>query len=684
MKTGEPAVRIETGPARAEVTALSWDTEGTGREKINLLRPGAMVELHIRIADRWRNGIDLPTRVETDARGERTYWVEVAPGTEINWRILAAGGRLSMQFGGVGVGLRHITGLELIFPFNARVTATTILPTVWQADGKVCSPLLINAPDFGQLLVSSQPEKTLTARLEGDYPRRAVDLILELPQPRDGQDLRLDFTPAYLPKPADVSDDAMWRLARRGWFGALAPLSDNLNEEWTIQGKQLKVRDLHAPGMLGNEVISGNATCSTWMYADHVFWIPELSAGISAADLLRRTLDQTLKVRLGADGSLVSYWMPNAVGAYSDFLDSQPSIIIAAWDYVETTDDRKWLAQVITQLETIADFLIRRDVDGDGLIEAVQSGNRGTLSDPRRGCSWWDALNSGHKDGYCNALIYRAWLCLADLEIKVGRAEAAGRYREAAERLNVAFTRSLWSEANGWFGWWRSADGQLHDPASPLINAMAIEYGMVTPEKGREILGRLQKKMKKVGFTRFDLGVPAALVPIIKQDYLQGIPAGSCGVPGREDGSDTFGQYMNGGIHAGHTLHFLAAHYVAGEPEFADQILRAMLERQQLGLFQNGVWGESPRGTEWTTWDGNPSGADGYLADNFRFLAAILLREPELRKRFYRPLNPAAALTQAACLPAEPSHSVVRVETGPARVPGASQAIEQHVGDNNV
>ena len=41
----------------------------------------------------------------------------------------------------------------------------------------------------------------------------------------------------------------------------------------------------------------------------------------------------------------------------------------------------------------------------------------------------------------------------------------------------------------------------------------------------------------------------------------------------------------------------------------------------------------------WTTWDGKPSGADGYLAANFRFLQAIFLREPTLRTRYYRPLD---------------------------------------------
>ena len=46
---GEPAMRAETGAARAEITALSWDTEGTGREKTSLLRPKTAAGLLIRL-----------------------------------------------------------------------------------------------------------------------------------------------------------------------------------------------------------------------------------------------------------------------------------------------------------------------------------------------------------------------------------------------------------------------------------------------------------------------------------------------------------------------------------------------------------------------------------------------------------------------------------------------------------
>ena len=148
------------------------------------------------------------------------------------------------------------------------------------------------------------------------------------------------------------------------------------------------------------------------------------------------------------------------------------------------------------------------------------------------------------------------------------------------------------------------------------------------PAQGREILARLWAKIDQVGFNRFDLGIPPMLVPVRRSDYL--LPDG-LGIPQREDGTDTFGQYQNGGITAGQVLHFLAAHYVVGQPEKADKVLRAMLQRQAEGKFQNGVRDAGAQGIDWTDWNGNPTGYEGYLADSYRFLQAVLLREPSFR-----------------------------------------------------
>ena len=43
------------------------------------------------------------------------------------------------------------------------------------------------------------------------------------------------------------------------------------------------------------------------------------------------------------------------------------------------------------------------------------------------------------------------------------------------------------------------------------------------------------------------------------------------------------------------------------------------------------------QGIDWTTWDGKPSGYEGYLADSFRFLQAVLLREESFRAKLYSP-----------------------------------------------
>jgi len=64
-----------------------------------------------------------------------------------------------------------------------------------------------------------------------------------------------------------------------------------------------------------------------------------------------------------------------------------------------------------------------------------------------------------------------------------------------------------------------------------------------------------------------------------------------------------------------------------------------MLGRQAQGGFQNGAVNGYPKGIDWTTWDGKPAGYEGYLADSFRFLQAVLLREQKFRARLYRPLT---------------------------------------------
>jgi len=471
------------------------------------------------------------------------------------------------------------------------------------------------------MLLEDQSHHGLKARLEGSREERTVDLIVELPGIGTGEAYTLTLTPVHLSPPQGLTDKTLWQRVRRGWFNTWQPSS-----RWGDQNRPFSAPE----GILSNNVISDPVSFALPFYADQALWTPEIAPGISIMDQVRRSIDWWLDHRTDSRGEVIGYW------DYRHFLDANPGILISAWDYVEATGDRVWLKARIDQLERLSTFLEQRDVDHDGMVEATQSGDHGTLIEPARSCCWWDALNCGHKDGYSNAFIYRAWRCLAELEGQLGRTQQQTHYTQLAERLKAVYFKTLYNPATGWLAWWKSADGQLHDYATPIVNGLAIDYGLVEPDEGRKILARLRKKMQEANFTRFDLGLPCTLMPVRREDYLQ--PDGD-GVPSREDGTDTFQNYMNGGISAGHTLHFIMAHHVVGEPGKGDKILQAMLDRQATVGFQNGVRNRGDEGIDWTTWNGAPKGYEGYLADVFMFMQASVLREPSLRARFYRPFT---------------------------------------------
>lgn len=89
---------------------------------------------------------------------------------------------------------------------------------------------------------------------------------------------------------------------------------------------------------------------------------------------------------------------------------------------------------------------------------------------------------------YTNALTYRAWRCLAELEKRLARPEKQARYNQLADGIRESYNDVLMNPETGWLGWWRSQDGELHDYATPVINGLAIEYGLIEPAQAKQIL----------------------------------------------------------------------------------------------------------------------------------------------------------------------------------------------------
>jgi hypothetical protein len=143
-----------------------------------------------------------------------------------------------------------------------------------------------------------------------------------------------------------------------------------------------------------------------------------------------------------------------------------------------------------------------------------------------------------------------------------------------------------------------------------------VAYGLVTPEQASAIMDRMQAKMREVGYKNFRIGLPGNLIPIRREDYSPN----TLGSPRKNDGSDTFQIFENGGATACFAHFYIQALYTLGRKAEADVIFDAMLEGYRDGVFQNGCGG----GGEWRRWDGAPSGYEGFLADSYYTLTVLI------------------------------------------------------------
>ena len=616
---GNPVLRATADLKSATLPFLSWDSEGGDRARLNLLRSGVLLQ--------GRAGEKTVPFTGTGVKsGEDAVVFELkAQDAQITWTVRVKDGGMTMDFRGAGAGLAKLDGLELIFPFDASTTATCPFPSEWSKDGKLIFPALLHAPDLGIVRVSCPQKPDLLARWQGRREFLSTTLTLELPVPT-GAGLTLNYEPWNLPQPREVSDAEPWKAARRGWLNAIQA---NTHRPAGDFAHGINYPE-NPPGVWANNVISDPVSSTVFWLADHVLLLPEPAPGISVAPLLRRTVELWMYDAISPEGQVCYVYKGGTP------MDGNPSVLIGAWAYVEASGDTDWLKANIDRLEFLSAFMEGRDVDGDGLIESPQSGNRNSHS---HGETAWDCISSGHKNAYVNALAYRAWRGLAALQKKLGRDEKAAKYTALAERLKQAFIPAFLNPETGWLGWWRSADGELHDVWSDMPTSLAINNGLVPPEQGRVMLDKYWAELQKTGFDNFELGLPLNIRPIPPSLMLTGF-GGKL-----EDGSDNYGKWLNGGLCLSNTSFWLAANYAVGRPERADMVLNAMLARQNRGVFpnggafQNGVVDSPPNGGENFDWKGNPAGYEGHLVYSWLWMQSMMLKDPATRERVYGRLH---------------------------------------------
>ena len=354
---------------------------------------------------------------------------------------------------------------------------------------------------------------------------------------------------------------------------------------------------------------------------------PPLADSLFALDLLRMSVERYL-------GGMKAYGMfgynstwedenastDNSKAQPFDYLDTYPSLVISACNYIKGSGDIKWAEKYYPLIKEWIDRQMSRDYDKNGLAEYELSGNSGSWDGILRPANWWDTIGFGHEDAFSNALTYDALNLMAMVSEMVGKKDDADHYRQLSEKLKKAYFKTFYNPATGVLAGWKSKDGKLHDYYFLMINSMAVYYNLVPEEKMKDTMMALWNKMQEVGFTDFRLGLPGNLVSVRREDYTHHDPRWGGGE--KEDGSDAFQQYENGGASLNWSYYTLKAFEKAGLCEQLEKITDGILKGIDEGGFQ-GSCAEGGMTKDWKTWNGECWGYEGFLCDGYLVLLAL-------------------------------------------------------------
>lgn len=505
-----------------------------------------------------------------------------------------------------------VPGQAMVLRFDPEQTHATLLTYV--DEGQARLPALLHLPEQGSLRIEVESRQPV---LLGYSSRRTgtpyVDVMFPgatLESPR----VAYTFTVvAIYPHLAGIAADPRYDGFRRNWLNIF---------QMQAQG-----------GVLANNSASDWCLFLQHEYSEIAKYTPPLAPGLTAMDLVRASLDRYLRGQKACGNPyyppLDGGWGTNELNTVTS--DSYPSLLIAAGDYVTATQDTQWLKKSYAGLRRWAELMLATDTNGDGLIKYSASGDAGSWRQAPDGgvllrpSNWWDTIGFGYEDAYSNALAYQALRDMASMALANGDKADAARYRQRAAKLKSAYLPAFFDPQTGVIAGWRSADGKLHDYYFPWVSGAAVVYGLVPEKQGNAIFDHLLAEMKKVGYTNFEHGIPGNLIPIRREDYVDLTP--SAGGPKLADGSDGFQIYENGSATAAFAYYSIAALYKLGRVQDGDNILFPMLRSYKAGRFD----GRGPNGKsyDWQSWNGTPSGYEGFLADCFMALGAAMERPAE-------------------------------------------------------
>jgi hypothetical protein len=213
------------------------------------------------------------------------------------------------------------------------------------------------------------------------------------------------------------------------------------------------------------------------------------------------------------DGRVYSRWaysdedmMPgkgNADGFYEAqwgiLMDSNPDLVSNVADLYDLTGDINWVRTHQLSCEAALDWILRRDRDGNGLVEMMTDGEQ-----QKRGSDWIDIIWASYENAFVNAKLYHALVKWAAIERQLGSEAKAAIYAAKAEKLKAAFNKPVseggfWDADNNCYVHWIDRDKTVHgrNMVTP-VNFMAIAYGICDDDvRRRRILDTVEAQMER-------------------------------------------------------------------------------------------------------------------------------------------------------------------------------------------
>jgi hypothetical protein len=551
-----------------------------------------------------------------ELQGRFTYLINGKP----SWRITCDERSLTLR-------CDYMAGVEPLpftLTFDQKANHATLLGLMKPGQRHMALPCVLHLPDMGTMRITCNVRGE---ELDYDARRHAKRPFVQIAFPpatttQNHVEYRLEVASIY-PKLPGIDNDPRYDGFRRDWLNIF----------------QVNPR----VQMLANNASSDPCSFTLFEYSDLAVHTPPLAEGLTCLDLVRMTLDRYIAGAKGygqvgygctpSDADLIPWKTPWTS------LDTLPSLLISACNYTSGSGDVVWAQANYPRLREWGREMFAADKDGNGLIEYPGSGNLGER--PRtalRPANWWDTINFGHEDALSNALAYRAAMMFAELARELKHDDDAAFFAEKAAKLRAAYTRTFLNPATGVLAGWKSKDGRLHDYWFTYVQGIAITYGLLDNKTANSVMDRLLAKLNDVGYTRFDLGLPGNLVPIPKADYVyENNPPEATGEPRRDDGSDGFQFYENGGATGCWSYFTIAALYQLGRVEDARRILHPMLAGYAAGEFQG--FGVNGMSRDWRDWKGGCHGYEGLLVDNYLPLLAVLddVKAASQQEKAHRP-----------------------------------------------